>query len=113
LSDEAVAEGIKSGRFHQGPMRQNADNWLEAIVQAGESFGEDILIKGRVNMNRAIDGDIVVVELFKKDQWESSSTVFVDVDLPDIDSLDALSTNSQKEKVCVVIVLGRELAIFP
>jgi exosome complex exonuclease DIS3/RRP44 len=50
-------------------------------------------------MNRSIDGDIVVVELLPKSEWESSSTVFVDVDAPDVDALDNMSfSNTQKEK---------------
>jgi len=38
---------------------------------ASESVGQDILISGRVDMNRAFDGDAVAVELLPEDQWRS------------------------------------------
>jgi exosome complex exonuclease DIS3/RRP44 len=96
LPDAELLEGIKTGRFYQGPLRQNLDNWLEAVVQTNTTTsnnkdiigGEDILIKGRVNMNRAIDGDIVVAELLPKEQWEEPSTIFIDEDAPNVDQLD-------------------------
>ena len=34
-----------------------------------ESVGQDILIAGRVAMNRALDGDVVAVELLPEEQW--------------------------------------------
>jgi hypothetical protein len=55
LTEEQIKEGLRSGKLHQGPLRQNLDNWLEANVPS-DSLDEDILIKGRLNMNRAIDG---------------------------------------------------------
>jgi hypothetical protein len=55
LTEQQIKEGLRSGKLHQGPLRQNLDNWLEANVPS-DSLDEDILIKGRLNMNRAIDG---------------------------------------------------------
>lgn len=42
-------------RFNSG------EGWL-----ASESVGQEILIPDRIAMNRALDGDIVAVELFNK-----------------------------------------------
>ena len=46
----------------QGALRVNRFNSAEGWV-ASESVGQDILIPDRVAMNRAMDGDIVAVEL--------------------------------------------------
>ncbi|GLC34112.1 hypothetical protein PLESTB_000838700 [Pleodorina starrii] len=64
--------GIKSGRFHQGALRVSRFNPFEGWV-ASESVGEDILINGRLDMNRAIDGDVVAVELLPESQWRAPS----------------------------------------
>jgi exosome complex exonuclease DIS3/RRP44 len=49
-------------------MRVNRFNPYEGYV-VSESVGQDILLAGRVAMNRAMDGDIVAVELLPEDQW--------------------------------------------
>lgn len=38
-----------------------------------ESVGQDILLAGRTAMNRALEGDIVAVELLPEEQWVSAS----------------------------------------
>ncbi|GAX77417.1 hypothetical protein CEUSTIGMA_g4862.t1 [Chlamydomonas eustigma] len=72
VSYSAIAAGIKDGRFHQGSLRVSRFNPFEGFV-GSESVGQDILISGRVDMNRALDGDIVAVELLPEDQWRSDS----------------------------------------
>lgn len=52
----------------QGSLRVNRFNPYEGYV-GSESVGQDILIAGRVAMNRALDGDIVAVELLPEEQW--------------------------------------------
>ena len=54
----------------QGTLRVNRYNTYEGWV-ASESVGQDILISGRVDMNRAFDGDAVAVELLPEEQWTS------------------------------------------
>jgi Rrp44-like cold shock domain len=56
--------------FWQGTLRVNRYNTYEGWV-ASESVGQDILISGRVDMNRAFDGDAVAVELLPEEQWTS------------------------------------------
>lgn len=81
LSTEEIDEGLKKGTYFSGPLRLNRYNWLEANVPT-DKLNEDILIKGFVNINRAIDGDIVVVELFPEEKWEAPSMYFIDSDAP-------------------------------
>lgn len=51
-----LQSGIAAGRYHQGALRVNRFNPFEGWVSS-ESVGQDILISGRVDMNRAIDGE--------------------------------------------------------
>ncbi len=44
---------------------------------SSESVGSDILISGMVDMNRAMDGDVVAVEVLPEDQWRGASTKWV------------------------------------
>ena len=37
-------------------------------------MGQDILISGRIDMNRAMEGDVVAVELLPEAQWRGPST---------------------------------------
>ena len=54
----------------QGTLRVGRYNTFEGWVSS-ESVGQDILISGRVDMNRALDGDSVVVELLPESQWRA------------------------------------------
>lgn len=67
-----VTAGIKAGRYHQGTLRVNRFNSFEGWV-GSESAGQDILISGRVDMNRAMEGDVVAVELLPEEQWRGPS----------------------------------------
>ena len=56
----------------QGALRVNRFNPYEGWVGC-ESVGADILVSGRAAMNRALDGDIVAVELLPEDQCARAS----------------------------------------
>ncbi|XP_031571497.1 DIS3-like exonuclease 1 [Actinia tenebrosa] len=80
---DVLEAGIKSGRYYQGCLNVNKHNsQSEAFIQrqseiassSKSSLASDILIQGMVNRNRAIHGDIVVVELFPKPMWKGKST---------------------------------------
>ena len=68
-----ITAGLKAGRYHQGSLRVNRFNTFEGWI-GSESVGEDILIRGRVAMNRAMDGDVVAVEVLPEDEWMAPST---------------------------------------
>lgn len=51
----------------QGALRVNRFNSAEGWV-GSESVGQDILIPDRIAMNRAMDGDIVAIELLPEVQ---------------------------------------------
>lgn len=68
-----ITAGIKGGRYHQGSLRVSRFNSSEGWV-GSESVGQDILISGREAMNRAMDGDIVAIELLPHDQWRAPAS---------------------------------------
>lgn len=73
-----ITAGLLRGIYHQGKLRVNRYNPFEAYV-GSESIGDEIIIYGRANMNRAFDGDIVAVELLPQEQWhEEKSLVIAD-----------------------------------
>jgi exosome complex exonuclease DIS3/RRP44 len=81
-------------------MRQNLDNWLEANVPV-DGLDEDVLIRGRMHMNRAFDGDLVVVELLPRDQWRRASKLYVDAEEPDVEHVlkcDSVDVESNDNK---------------
>jgi exoribonuclease R len=69
-----ITAGLHQGRYHQGKLRVNRYNPFVAYV-GSESVGEEILINGRQDMNRAFDGDVVAVEVkLERLQTEMVST---------------------------------------
>ncbi|XP_073149345.1 exosome complex exonuclease RRP44 homolog A [Henckelia pumila] len=71
-----ITSGLHCGIYHQGKLRVNRYNPFEAYV-GSESIGDEIIIYGRTNMNRAFDGDIVVVELLPQDQWHEEKSLAI------------------------------------
>ncbi|KAG7022441.1 Exosome complex exonuclease RRP44-like A [Cucurbita argyrosperma subsp. argyrosperma] len=69
-----ITSGLHRGIYHQGRLRVNRFNPFEAYV-GSESIGDEIIIYGRTNMNRAFDGDVVAVELLSRDQWHEEKSL--------------------------------------
>lgn len=69
--------GIRAGTLHQGIYNVSAYNYLEGSIHV-PAFDKSLLILGRGNSNRAIQGDIVVVELLPRAQWKAPSTKIVE-----------------------------------
>ncbi|KAH6799321.1 ribonuclease II family protein [Perilla frutescens var. frutescens] len=71
-----ITSGMHRGIYHQGKLRVNRYNPFEAYV-GSESIGDEIIIYGRTNMNRAFDGDIVAVELLPQDSWQEEKSLAI------------------------------------
>uniref|UniRef100_A0A6N2LZS1 Uncharacterized protein n=1 Tax=Salix viminalis TaxID=40686 RepID=A0A6N2LZS1_SALVM len=69
-----ITSGLTKVIYHQGKLRVNRYNPFEAYV-GSESIGDEIIIYGRGNMNRAFDGDVVAVELLPQDQWNEEKSL--------------------------------------
>lgn len=73
LSVSKMITGVKAGSMHQGTFNVSPYNYLEGSVFV-PTFDKPLLIIGRENSNRAVSGDVVVVEVLPKDQWKAPSS---------------------------------------
>ncbi|EEP80962.1 mitotic control protein dis3 [Uncinocarpus reesii 1704] len=93
--------GLRAGTLHQGTFNVSPYNYLEGSVQVA-AFDKSLLILGRENSNRAIAGDLVVVEVLPKDQWKSPSTKIVDEEAltkdenPEFEENEAVVTEKER-----------------
>ncbi|EGX90599.1 mitotic control protein dis3 [Cordyceps militaris CM01] len=71
--------GVKAGIMHQGIFNVSPYNYLEGSIKV-PAFSKPLIILGRENINRAVDGDVVVVELLPQDQWKQPSTKIIEED---------------------------------
>ena len=65
---DQVDKLLKKGEYFEGTIRMNAANRNRAFVHV-KDFPVDVLIEGQKNMNRAMDGDQVVVWLERTKWW--------------------------------------------
>nr|CAG4643864.1 EOG090X047D [Lepidurus arcticus] len=70
LSEEELEDGKKQGIYVEGILRINPKNYKEAYTTAPENGESDILIEGMEDRNRALNGDVVVVQLKPASEWK-------------------------------------------
>lgn len=86
--DARKLAGLRQGTLYQGVMSISPYNILQGTVQVG-AFKKPLLVVGTCNMNRAFNGDSVIVELLPQDQWqEPSDTIVVGESIGQNDSAD-------------------------
>ncbi|KAH9043000.1 RNB-domain-containing protein [Lactarius hengduanensis] len=105
LPTGALTAGVKAGQLHQGHFNASQFNFLEGSVNV-EAFGKPILLSGRENMNRAVHGDIVVVEVFSEQEWKAPTDEVVDQESADqckaaLKNDDAEESDEEGERVVV------------
>jgi len=74
VASSTLSHGLRTNRYYQGIYRSNRDSYTEGYVTIRR--GEDrvaVVVSGREDVNRAVDGDIVAVELFAVDHWLSTT----------------------------------------
>lgn len=69
--------GVKAGLMHQGIFNVSPYNYLEGSIKV-PAFPKPLLVLGRESINRAVDGDVVVVELLSQDKWKEPSTKIIE-----------------------------------
>lgn len=69
--------GVKGGTLHQGIFNVSPYNYLEGSVHV-PAFEKSLLVLGRDNGNRAVQGDIVVVEVLPRSQWKAPSMKIIE-----------------------------------
>ncbi|CAL1698566.1 unnamed protein product [Somion occarium] len=77
LPMSTLLAGVKAGQLHQGHFNANQYNYLEGNVPA-PAFSKPVLLVGREHMNRAVQGDIVAVEIFPESEWKAPADEVVD-----------------------------------
>lgn len=91
LAERQAKSGVKAGRYFQGTYHPSTYDVTEATVTvclnpSDKSKRTQVLVVGRENQNRSIDGDIVVIEVFPKAEWKVPSNLAIDQDDADEDS---------------------------
>ena len=76
-STSKINTGIKAGTLHQGIFNVSAYNYLEGSIKV-PAFDKALIILGRDNSNRAVSGDIVVVEVLPRAYWKAPSSKVID-----------------------------------
>lgn len=76
LSSTHIQSLIQSGRLHSGVLTISPYNFLEATVS--NPRGKPYLIVGRENINRAVHGDVVAIEVLPEDEWRGTSDTIVE-----------------------------------
>lgn len=72
-----IHNGIKEGKLHQGTYHTSQHNFLEGYVNI-DAYEDAVIVQGRSGQNRAVDGDIVAIEVFKKENWVTPSDVVLE-----------------------------------
>ncbi|XP_005804662.1 DIS3-like exonuclease 2 [Xiphophorus maculatus] len=69
MSLEEVSHGLKRGELYQGQLRINPKNYNEAFIPSPDD-ARDLFLDGVVARNRALNGDIVVIQILPREQWK-------------------------------------------
>ncbi|CAD6582390.1 MAG: exosome catalytic subunit dis3 [Tremellales sp. Tagirdzhanova-0007] len=103
LPQDTLNAGVKAGRYHQGHFNANPYNYLEGSVNV-PGFGKSVLLVGREAMNRAVNGDVVVVEIYPRTEWKAPGEEVVDQevalrddDADDDEGADLAEKETEKE----------------
>ncbi|KAG1943069.1 DIS3-like exonuclease 1 [Pimephales promelas] len=77
LPAEVLEAGIKSGRYIQGNLSVNKHRAqheafvrYEGSASKNTELNSDVLISGAKHRNRAVHGDVVVIELLPRNEWK-------------------------------------------
>ncbi|KAL3428037.1 RNB domain-containing protein [Phlyctema vagabunda] len=102
FSVSKMMTGVKNGTLHQGIFNVSPYNYLEGSVHV-PAFDKSLLVLGRENINRSVQGDVVVIEVLPKDQWKEPSTKIIEEETmnrnenPDAEDGEAVVTEKEKK----------------
>ncbi|XP_037296481.1 exosome complex exonuclease RRP44 [Manduca sexta] len=77
LTPTQVHEGIRNGKLYQGTFHASRDNFLEGTANIN-GFDKPILLQGHIGINRAVDGDVVAIELLPEEEWRRPSDIVLE-----------------------------------
>nr|CDQ04480.1 Bm1955, isoform c [Brugia malayi] len=96
LAHDMIQNGIRSGKFKKATFQVSRENYTEAYVHVDE--GTTWFIQGRINMNRAVNGDTVAVELLPESEWTCPQKVIRLRDVEEIEMKDAVDKEEDKDE---------------
>ncbi|EZA55948.1 hypothetical protein DMN91_010758 [Ooceraea biroi] len=115
LTPAEVHDGISSGRLLQGTFLPSRENFLEGNVNV-EGRDKPIFVQGRTNLNRAVDGDVVAVEILPDDQWSSPSEIVLQdeegADADDVPEDEKILTKQNLAKIKEEVPTGKIVGII-
>ncbi|VDM94690.1 unnamed protein product, partial [Onchocerca ochengi] len=96
LAHDLIQNGIRNGKFKKAVFQVSRENYTEAYVHVDE--GTAWFIQGRINMNRAVNGDTVAVELLPESEWTCPQKVIRLRDVEEIEMKDAVDKEDDKDE---------------
>lgn len=73
LSVQEVEEGLKNNSLVEGVLRINPKQFQHSYISSNDRSEQDILIEGIKSRNRALEGDVIVVQLVESDNEENDA----------------------------------------
>ncbi|KAJ7806157.1 hypothetical protein B0H14DRAFT_2876773 [Mycena olivaceomarginata] len=73
LSESILQAGLSTGKLHKGHFNASTYNYLQGSVSV-HGYPKPVLLIGRENLNRAVHGDMVVVEVLDEAKWGVEET---------------------------------------
>ncbi|EEB08834.1 3'-5' exoribonuclease subunit Dis3 [Schizosaccharomyces japonicus yFS275] len=64
---------IKNGEIHKGIVNINPYNFLEGTVSV-LGYDKPVIILGRSNLNRSVQGDLVAIEILPQSEWKTETS---------------------------------------
>ncbi|CAG9539925.1 unnamed protein product [Cercopithifilaria johnstoni] len=96
LAHDIIQNGIRNGRFKKSTFQVSHENYMEAYVRIDEK--NTWFIQGRINMNRAVNGDIVAVELLPESEWTCPQKIIRLRDVEEIEMKDAVNKEDDEDE---------------
>lgn len=78
FSSARIQAGIQSQTLHSGVISISPYNFLEAAVSNPTPDGKPYLIVGRENINRAVHGDVVAIQVLPESEWRGGTDTIVE-----------------------------------
>eukprot|EP01130_Rhizamoeba_saxonica_P003870 TRINITY_DN1605_c0_g1_i1.p1 TRINITY_DN1605_c0_g1~~TRINITY_DN1605_c0_g1_i1.p1 ORF type:complete len:947 (+),score=208.29 TRINITY_DN1605_c0_g1_i1:29-2869(+) len=103
LTKAEITESLNEKTVKKGVFFKSRENYSEGNVKI-PNLDYDILISGYQDINRALNGDEVVVQILPEEQWKSSSQFFADPDDPDLEK--EVDNSEEGEKVPTGKIVG-------
>ncbi|KAJ7922940.1 hypothetical protein B0H13DRAFT_1980929 [Mycena leptocephala] len=77
FSESILQAGLSTGKLHKGHFNASTYNYLQGSVSV-PGYPKPVLLIGRENLNRAVHGDMVVVEVLAEAKWGVEGDEVVD-----------------------------------